>query len=84
MGLPPGTGPRSWVLALALSPDGERVYSAGADRRVRVLPTRPEPFVDAICGCSELSRRALTSKEWNEHLKDIRYEERQDACPSLP
>jgi energy-coupling factor transporter ATP-binding protein EcfA2 len=67
-----------WVWAVALSADGGRVVSGGADRTVRVRPTRAEPQAEALCG---KVGRNLTRDEWAAHLPPgVPYEE---TCPHL-
>ncbi|MCP4661293.1 MAG: hypothetical protein GY856_38300, partial [bacterium] len=69
---------RSWVLAVALSADGEWVASGGRDRTVRLRRTRAEPLAEEIC--TRVSRN-LTANEWSELMPaDVAYEE---TCPNL-
>jgi WD40 repeat protein/energy-coupling factor transporter ATP-binding protein EcfA2 len=56
---------KSWVWAVALSPDGGSVLSGGADRAVRVRWTRTAPHADALC--ARLTRN-LTRGEWERFL----------------
>lgn len=68
----------SWVWAVALTPDGERVISGGADRSVRSWPTRSAALAEPLCG---LVGRRLTREEWAEHLPDVPF---RAICPENP
>ena len=57
-----------WVWAVAVSPDGERVVSGGADRAARVRPTRVATL--ATAACARLSRD-LTPAEAAEYLAGV-------------
>lgn len=67
----------SWVWALTLTPDGERVIAGGADRSVRLWPTRSRSLAEPIC---DRVRRNLTPEEWAEHLPELEYRE---TCAGL-
>ncbi|MFP3939128.1 MAG: hypothetical protein ACLF0P_02375, partial [Thermoanaerobaculia bacterium] len=54
-----------WVWSLAADRRAERLVSAGADRTVRVFPSRAAAYAQALC--SRLSRE-LTEEEWMEHM----------------
>ena len=69
-------GHSGWVWAVAFLADGETLVSGGADRSVRVWPTRAAPLADAIC---ESATRDLTVEEWGEFLPaDVPWEA---TCP---
>jgi WD40 repeat protein len=56
--------------------DGETLVSGGADRTVRIWPTRSALLADAIC---EHATRNLTPEEWGDFLPaDITWEA---TCP---
>lgn len=70
---------RAWVWAVALTHDGDRVYSAGADRSVRSALTRARPLADAVC---VRVPRNLTAEEWKDYVSDqIPY---AATCPNRP
>ena len=58
-------GHAAWVWTVALFADGQRVASGGADRAVRIWPTRPESLVESLCGRVS---RSLTTEEWDKYL----------------
>jgi WD40 repeat protein len=69
-------GHSGWVWAVAFTADGESLVSGGADRSVRVWPTRSPPLADAICASAT---RDLTAEEWGEYLPaDVAWEA---TCP---
>ena len=66
----------SWIWAVTLSPDDDRVFSATADRRVQSRMTRTASLADQIC--SHVSAN-LTREQWNEYVSDAL--EYQPTCP---
>jgi WD40 repeat protein len=61
---------------VAFLADGETLVSGGADRSVRVWPTRSAPLANAIC---ERTTRDLTPEEWSSFLPaDIA---KEPTCP---
>jgi hypothetical protein len=69
----------SWVWAVALTRDGERVFSAGEDRTARSVVTRAQPLAEAVCG--RVSRN-LTHAEWKQYVSDrVPY---VATCPNKP
>jgi WD40 repeat protein len=66
----------SWIWAVTLSPDDDRVFSATADRRVQSRMTRTTSLADQIC--SHVSAN-LTREQWNEYVSaELEY---QPTCP---
>jgi hypothetical protein len=55
------SGHSGWVWGVAFSADGEALLSGGADRTIRIWPTRPRPMLVAICARVP---RDLTPEEW--------------------
>ena len=79
---------KAWVWALAVTADGDRVISGGADRMLRTWWTHARPVAAAIC---RQTARSLTREEFHEHLPaGIDYTPtcpdaaRSAAAPGLP
>ena len=69
-------GHAGWVWAVTFTRDGEGLVSGGADRNLRLWPTRPAPLADAVCA---RKTRNLTPEEWSAYLPaDIPWEA---TCP---
>lgn len=72
-------GHSGWVWAVALTQDGARVFSAGADRTARSALTHVLPLADAVCGSVS---RNLTDEQWSQYVSEtIPY---AVTCPGLP
>ena len=67
------------VYALAFSPDGKRIASAGVSPEIRVWP-RTHELVEAVCGT--VWRNLRRQGEWNRAIgADVAY---AATCPNLP
>jgi hypothetical protein len=58
----------AWVWAIAASAEGDRVFSAGADRRVRAWPVNARVLADEAC---RRVGRSLTDAEWKTHVSPL-------------
>ena len=58
----------AWIWAAAASADGDQVFSAGADRRVRAWGTNARRLADEAC---HRIGRNLTQAEWNTHVSSL-------------
>ena len=58
----------SWVWAAAASANGDQIFSAGADRRVRAWPTNARLLADEAC---RRTGRNLTQAEWSAHVSSV-------------
>ncbi|HZF08946.1 MAG TPA: AAA family ATPase [Thermoanaerobaculia bacterium] len=65
----------AWVWAVALSADGERVFTGGADQKVRTFWSRTEPLAAAV---RRAVPRTLTAEERRQYLPDVPADE---TCP---
>ena len=66
----------AWMLAVALTPGGDRVVSGGADALIYARPTRMAELATSIC---RRAGRHLTAKEQLDHLpEDLDY---RPTCP---
>ena len=66
------------VLAVAFSPDGQRLVTASLDNTARVWLIWPEDLIAEACG--RLTRN-LTRDEWGRYLPEESY---HLTCPNLP
>lgn len=55
----------SWVWSVAISPDGERVFSGGADQTARAWLTHTQPMAGEVC---RRVARDLTLDEWHAYV----------------
>jgi WD domain, G-beta repeat len=70
-------GHGAWVWALAFNPSGDRVLSAGADRRIRAWPTTGRLLAEEVC---RRVGRNLDADEWKRYVVDAPY---TSTCPNV-
>ena len=70
---------KGWVWAAAMTPNGDRVFSASADRSVRSAITSTRPLAEAVC---RRVTRNLTAEQWKEYVSEsVPY---AATCPNHP
>jgi WD40 repeat protein/energy-coupling factor transporter ATP-binding protein EcfA2 len=68
----------AWVWTLTWSPQGDRIFSGGADRRVRLWATDVDKLAEEAC---HRVGRSFTQTEWSVHVSE--FVEYELTCPVL-